>query len=465
MRVKLTVVHTERGGAARTYVLDRDPIVIGRASTCDLPLDDPDIVVSKRHAELAVEGDTLRLTDLGSKNHSFVNGTRVGPGGVAVQAGDAIQLGPFEITVGVEPDAAPDAAPDADADRTVFAPAFANPFDEPAAAVAAAVATLRHAFETTDYRHRSEALGDALRDALGADAGALAALVDPDASSAPADAGAQAFPEPAPPQTDALPLADATPITPPPPLALPDELDDDDPLDGATLDELFGPPVDAAPADAPDPSSAAPTRADPFAMPPGLVPTADAEPPPALAPFAEPPAVPPPTGTPDALHRELAEAVTRLISIPGTFRHEFLGHTVIHAPETAFLFDADVDALLDHLTPDDPSVQADRFQMLQDASEAVLHHHQSLLEGYRAAAREGAAVLVDGLDPDKIGDQAKPAGLLQGRESAVLDLVRERCAMMRGEDFAAAERRVYRPAFSRAYLDALAYARSSPSDP
>ena len=109
-------------------------------------------------------------------------------------------------------------------------------------------------------------------------------------------------------------------------------------------------------------------------------------------------------------------------------------------------------------------MRAERFQILQNAAEAVLHHHQSLLEGYRAAAREGAEVLVDGLDPDKIGDQAKPGGILQNRESAVLDLVRERCAMMRGEDFAAAERRVYRPAFSRAYLDALAYARSSPSD-
>ena len=463
MRVKLTVVHTERGGAARTYVLDQDRIVIGRASTCDLPLDDPDIVVSKRHAELAVEGGALHLQDLGSKNHSFVNGARVGAGGVAVRPGDAIQLGPFEITVGVEPDAAP--AVDEDADRTVFAPAFANPFDEPAAAVAAAIAALRGAFETTDYRHRSEALGDALRGALGDGGGALVALVDPDAAPLP-EASPAPLAEP-----DALPLARATPITPPPPLAPSgDDLPPpgSDALDSASLDELFGPPIDAAGASPAD-ERAAPRedRAsdDPFALPPGLVPSADAAPPPALAPFAEPPAAPPPADVPDALHRALATAVTRLVSIPGTFRHEFLGHTVVHAPESAFLFDADADALLRHLMPDDPSLQADRFRILQEATEAVLHHHQSLLEGYRAAAREGAEVLVDGLDPDKIGDQAKPGGLLQGRESAILDLVRERCAMMRGEDFAAAERRVYRPAFSRAYLDALAYARASLSTP
>ena len=71
-------------------------------------------------------------------------------------------------------------------------------------------------------------------------------------------------------------------------------------------------------------------------------------------------------------------------------------------------------------------------------------------------------MLVNGLDPDLIGDQAQ-GGLFQGKERAVLDLVRERCAMMRGEDFAAAERRVYRPIFSRAYLDTLAHARAASS--
>ncbi len=397
MRVKLIVVHTERGGEPRPYLLDQDTIVMGRAGTCDLPLDDPDRVVSKAHAELRAEGDGLRVTDLGSKNHTFVNGNRVGTAGHAVRDGDVVQLGPFQVTVHVERDLAAD-----DLDRTVFGAAF-NPYGDHAEAVAAALGDLRQAFGAS-------ADGAALRAALagalgpGADVDAVAALVTPD--------------EPA--------------WAPSPGAAEPD------------LDALFGPPVDAlgTPAADGDPVDAAPR---PDASPLGA------------------PAVPsgPPREVPDDLHRALAGVVVRLISMPGRFRHEFLGHTVVHAPETAFLFDADAGALLRHLTTDEPGLQTERLTLLADAAEAVLQHHQSLLEGYRAAAREGAAVLVDGLDPDRIGDQAKGGGLLQGKERAVLDLVRERCAMMRAEDFAAAERRVYRPIFSRAYLETLAHARAS----
>ena len=455
MRVKLTVVHTERGGEARTYVLEKDEIVIGRAGTCDLPLEDPDRVVSKRHAEIRTEGEVLRVFDMGSKNHTFVNGTRVGSAGTVVSDGDHLQLGPFEVALQIERNLM---VAD-DLDRTVFGAAFANPFAESAEAVATALGELRRAFNTIDYGHRSEALRDALHAAMGpsSDARMLADLIAPTAP-APDDPAI-----PGPPAS--APTAEPAPVAVPSPPPTP-------PTAEASLDELFGPPVDELSTDTnelaapPSPPSVGGgfdvPPDDPFAIPSDLIA-------PAVAPFEAPaPATGGPSaasGAPDALHRALASVVTRLISIPGKFRHEFLGHTVIHAPETAFLFDADVDALLQHLTPDDDSLQVERLRLLSDATEAVLHHHQSLLEGYRAAAREGAAVLVDGLDPDKIGDQAKGGGLLQGgREKAVLDLVRERCEMMRSEDFAAAERRVYRPAFSRAYLDSLAYAQASSSD-
>jgi len=457
MRVKLTVVHTERGGEARTYVLEKDEIVMGRAGTCDLPLEDPDRVVSKRHAEIRTEGDVLRLFDMGSKNHTFVNGTRVSSAGTVVNDGDQLQLGPFEVTLHIERDLM---VAD-DLDRTVFGAAFANPFAESAEAVAAAVGELRRAFNSLDYGHRADALRDALQAAMGpsSDARMVADLIAPTAP----DASEPAIPGP----PASAPSAEPDPVSvPSPPLPTvetsPPTVETPVPSE-PSLDELFGPPIDEL-ADAPSEGGFDVPPDDPFAIPSDLIA-------PAVAPF-EPPAAPPPSapvsasGAPDALHHALASVVARLISIPGKFRHEFLGHTVIHAPETAFLFDADVDALLQHLTPDDPALQADRLRLLSNAVEAVLHHHQSLLEGYRAAARDGAAVLLDGLDPDKIGDQAKGGGLLQGgKEKAVLDLVRERCEMMRGEDFAAAERRVYRPAFSRAYLDSLAYAQASSSDP
>ena len=413
MRVKLNVVHTERGGEPRTYVLDQETIVIGRAGTCDLPLDDPDRVVSKQHAALRVEGDALKLADLGSKNHTFLNGERVGTEPRAVRDGDQLQLGPFQVTVALERDVM---VAD-DLDRTVFGAAFANPLADPAEAVAVALGGLRQAFQQVDYRDRADALRMALRDALGphADLRGILPLVDPDAALA----------APAPP-------------------AAPPQVPTDTPKED--LDDLFGPPLGEGGDASADPFSP-PAGDDPFAPPPA-----------ASAPPAAAPAVP---AGPDDLHRALAAVVVRLISMPGKFRHEFLGHTVIHAPETAFLFDADEGALLRHLTTDDPALRAQRLGLLAAATEAVLQHHQSLLEGYRAAAREGAAVLVNGLDPDQLEGQVKAGPLPGAKERALVDLIRQRCEMMRGEDFAAAERRVYRPIFSRAYLDTLAHARAA----
>ena len=52
-----------------------ESVLVGRAPECGLRLDHPS--VSRRHAELRREGEGWRLTDLGSKNGSFLNGERV----------------------------------------------------------------------------------------------------------------------------------------------------------------------------------------------------------------------------------------------------------------------------------------------------------------------------------------------------------------------------------------------------
>jgi hypothetical protein len=50
-------------------------LVIGRAETCELPLDDP--LVSRQHAALDVAEDGVTAEDLGSRNGIRVNGERV----------------------------------------------------------------------------------------------------------------------------------------------------------------------------------------------------------------------------------------------------------------------------------------------------------------------------------------------------------------------------------------------------
>ena len=79
----------EARGEQRTYFLTRPVTVIGRAQEADLRINDPG--VSRRHAEIRLNGDDLVLSDLGS-----TNGIRVNDAPVTRQTlltGDRIELG------------------------------------------------------------------------------------------------------------------------------------------------------------------------------------------------------------------------------------------------------------------------------------------------------------------------------------------------------------------------------------
>jgi hypothetical protein len=66
-----TLVTTE---GRRIPVADR-PVVIGRLSSCDIPLGDPQ--VSRRHAEVRRDPEGFAVFDLGSTNGTAVNGSPV----------------------------------------------------------------------------------------------------------------------------------------------------------------------------------------------------------------------------------------------------------------------------------------------------------------------------------------------------------------------------------------------------
>jgi len=72
----------------------RGSVIIGRDSRCQVPLDSP--LVSRQHARIdpGPRGGQI-LTDLQSKNGTFVNGKRVTR--VALRAGDRIRIGPFRF--------------------------------------------------------------------------------------------------------------------------------------------------------------------------------------------------------------------------------------------------------------------------------------------------------------------------------------------------------------------------------
>jgi hypothetical protein len=85
--------------------LTQGEFIIGRASSCQLSLDDP--LVSRNHARLMVAADSVHLEDLGSRNGVKVNGERI-QGSRALQHGDEIVIGGQEMVLRLRRDVSAD---------------------------------------------------------------------------------------------------------------------------------------------------------------------------------------------------------------------------------------------------------------------------------------------------------------------------------------------------------------------
>ncbi len=80
----------------RTYIMSGETLRIGRAPDNDLALDD--IQVSRYHARLIRQGDTLIIEDLGSTNGTLVSGRRITRPQI-LQPGDTIAIGKTVFSV------------------------------------------------------------------------------------------------------------------------------------------------------------------------------------------------------------------------------------------------------------------------------------------------------------------------------------------------------------------------------
>lgn len=75
--------------AGQTFVVPADrPVVVGRGTQCDIVI--PGTHLSRRHAELAVQGKFLRVKDLQSANGTFVNDRRID--NAIAHSGDRLRL-------------------------------------------------------------------------------------------------------------------------------------------------------------------------------------------------------------------------------------------------------------------------------------------------------------------------------------------------------------------------------------
>lgn len=96
MRVKLKVLRGASEG--KEIEIRGSSFVIGRSEECNLRANSD--AISRKHCEIRVADNDVRVRDLGSRNGTFVNGNRL-DGPHAINMGDQLRVGPLEFLVTV----------------------------------------------------------------------------------------------------------------------------------------------------------------------------------------------------------------------------------------------------------------------------------------------------------------------------------------------------------------------------
>lgn len=427
-----------------TLQVDADPVVIGRSPDAHVHLDDPSRVVSKEHAEIRRTAEGYRIVDLGSKNFTFLDGVQLEPGrSYPIGSGESIQIGDFELAIRIPRSVASSPAAGF-SDETVFAADFQNPFEDVVSELSRALHHLADTYEREAAGRREDALRDA--------------VAHLDSSSAP--------PTDHPAVRHALSLLGASSSRP---------------ADGAPSsrrNEDGGAANASSPSSRPSDSPSDSSPDSPTGSSFGSSAGEDAEIPPFISSDAHPKVPdlsfrgssmeegtngdgsrPASEGASvDEASRALVHAVSRLITIPWQFRHEFIGQTILQAPESAFLYDTP-EMLHRHLLNPQlpPDERRRRLDFLKEAVDAVVRHQIAMLDGYKASVTLGAGTLLEDLDPATHLEATREASALHRwlpplAATRAIDRLREQYEELQHGTWSVAERRVFRPAFIKAYL-------------
>src|SRR5258707_527793 len=98
MEVKFLVIQGRP--LRKSLVFPHGSYVFGRGAECHIRPNSE--WVSRQHCQLLVNGDSASIRDLGSRNGTLINGTRV-MGERALTNGDQLQIGPLVFEVRLEP--------------------------------------------------------------------------------------------------------------------------------------------------------------------------------------------------------------------------------------------------------------------------------------------------------------------------------------------------------------------------
>lgn len=155
----------------------------------------------------------------------------------------------------------------------------------------------------------------------------------------------------------------------------------------------------------------------------------------------------------------VTDAFATALEVPYQFRHELIGHSLSHPSDARFLYEGEGGVIRSTLLDSSLSEteREKRFQYVEEAAEALVHHQIAVMEGYKASVMKGVEQLLTQLDPDAHRDDLVEENKLFGyipilAQSAILQRVREECDDLLQEDWSVAEQRIFRPAFRKAYL-------------
>lgn len=80
------------GHGPTTFTLKTGDNIIGRGSDCDIPIVDPEMWLSRKHANVCVSVDRIELIDLQGRNGTYIKGQRIDR--AVVKPGSTFVLGP-----------------------------------------------------------------------------------------------------------------------------------------------------------------------------------------------------------------------------------------------------------------------------------------------------------------------------------------------------------------------------------
>jgi len=97
--MNVSLVLHKKNGSKKILPIRSKAAILGRRNDCDLCI--PLQVVSRRHCQLSLESNTLKVRDLKSSNGTYLNGTKISSE-ATVKPGDRIQIGPLTFVIQID---------------------------------------------------------------------------------------------------------------------------------------------------------------------------------------------------------------------------------------------------------------------------------------------------------------------------------------------------------------------------